>query len=56
MEYLPDPKKHLIVSLVKSVVRISGYALLLFSGNSWIIGAGVVLIVSEAVGIIEELV
>lgn len=56
MDYLPDPKKHLIVSLVKSVVRIIGYALLLLSGNAWIISAGIVLIISEAVGIIEELV
>jgi hypothetical protein len=56
LTFIPDPKKHLIVSLVKSVIRIGGYALLLFSGNHWITASGIVLIISELIGIIEELV
>ena len=52
--YIPDPKKHLVVSLVKSGVRIAGYALLfLIPHGGW---AAAVLIASEVVGIIEELV
>jgi len=52
LEKIPDPKKHLIASLIKSVVRIMGYFALFFD-----IGlAAALLIVSEAVGIGEELV
>jgi hypothetical protein len=48
----PDPKKHLIVSLIKSGIRIMGYILLPF--NIW--GAVIVLALSESIGILEELV
>ena len=48
----PDPKKHLIASLIKSVVRILGYFALFFD----ITIAAILLIISEAVGIGEELV
>ena len=48
----PDPKKHQQVSFIKSVVRIAGYALLAVS-LPW---SAVVLILSEVIGIIEELV
>lgn len=52
--YTPSPKAHLIVSLVKSGIRIVGYALLfLIPLGGWAAG---VLIASEVVGIIEELV
>ena len=52
LEKIPDPKKHLIASLIKSVVRILGYFALFFD-----IGvAAALLIISEAVGIGEELV
>lgn len=54
--YVPDPKKHLIVSLTKSVVRIAGYALLLGIPSGWAVAASIVLIASEAIGILEELV
>lgn len=54
--YVPDPKKHLIVSLVKSAVRIAGYALLLGIPSPWAVAASIVLIASEVVGIFEELV
>tara|TARA_Y100000389_G_C17262828_1_gene413880 strand:+ start:403 stop:609 length:207 start_codon:yes stop_codon:yes gene_type:complete len=49
---LPDPKKHQIISFTKSGIRILGYGLLLYNVP---IAVGV-LILSEAIGIIEELV
>ena len=49
---LPDAKKHQQISFVKSGIRILGYGFIPFN-----IGVAVtLLIVSEAVGIIEELV
>ena len=52
LDKLPDPKLHQIISFVKSGVRILGYFFIPFN-----IGVAVtLLIVSEAVGIIEELV
>jgi hypothetical protein len=48
----PDPKKHQLVSFLKSAVRLTGYGALVYS-----IGLGVfILIISEIIGIIEELV
>lgn len=48
----PNPKNHQIVSFLKSAVRISGYVALPFG-----IGLGVtILVISELIGIIEELV
>ena len=49
---MPDQKWHRIVSFIKSGIRIAGYAFIPF--NLWI--ATGLLIVSEIVGIIEELV
>lgn len=54
--YVPDPKKHLVVSLVKSGIRIVGYLLLLGISSPWATAASIVLVISEAVGILEELV
>ena len=52
LEKLPDPKKHQIISFIKSGVRILGYLFIPLD-----LGAAVtLLVVSEAVGIIEELV
>ena len=51
MKY-PDPKKHQIVSFIKSAIRLAGYGLLPIN----IILAAIVLVVSELVGILEELV
>ena len=52
LDKLPDPKKHQIISFVKSGVRILGYLFIPLD-----LGAAVtLLVVSEAVGIIEELV
>jgi len=51
LEY-PDPKLHQLVSFLKSAVRITGYVALF-----WSIGLdAVILIISELVGIVEELV
>jgi hypothetical protein len=48
----PDPKLHQTISFLKSAVRLTGYAALMYS-----IGLGVfILIISELIGIIEELV
>lgn len=52
MKKHPDPKKHQLVSFIKSAVRIIGYFIIPFSLP---LAAGV-LIFSEAIGIIEELV
>jgi len=49
---VPDPKKHQLVSFLKSGIRIAGYVALFFS----IEVAAILLIVSELVGIYEELV
>ena len=49
---LPDAKKHQQISFVKSGIRILGYIFIPFN----ISVAVTLLIVSEAVGIIEELV
>ena len=52
LDKLPDPKKHQIISFVKSGIRILGYIFIPID-----LGAAVtLLVVSEAVGIIEELV
>ena len=52
LEYMPNQKWHQIISFIKSGIRIAGYGLLLYSVP---ISVGV-LILSEAIGIIEELV
>ena len=49
---LPDARKHQIISFVKSGIRILGYGALLFNLET----AVILLILSEIVGIIEELV
>ena len=52
LDKLPDPKLHQIISFVKSGVRILGYIFIPFN-----LGAAVtLLVVSEAIGIVEELV
>jgi hypothetical protein len=49
---IPDPKNHQLFSFLKSSVRITGYIALPFG-----IGLGVfILVLSELIGIIEELV
>ena len=52
LDKLPDPKKHQIISFVKSGVRILGYIFIPFD-----LGAAVtLLVVSEAIGILDEMV
>ena len=51
-QHHPDARKHQIVSFIKSGIRIIGYALIPFS----LIYATFVLIFSEVIGILEELV
>ena len=48
----PDAKKHQTVSFIKSGIRILGYTLITFD----LLWAAGILVVSELVGIIEELV
>jgi hypothetical protein len=48
----PDAKKHQLISFIKSGIRILGYCLLPID----IVAATTVLVVSEVVGIVEELV
>lgn len=52
----PDPKRHFQLSMIKSAIRIVAGASLCFLGNTWLIVAGVALIVGELVGIAEEMV
>ena len=52
LDKLPDPKLHQIISFVKSGIRIIGYIFIPFD-----LGAAVaLLVVSEGIGIVEELV
>lgn len=57
---LPDPKKHQFISFVKSGFRIAAGLALAGGGwlemNPYILYAGVLLIVAELLGIVEELV
>ena len=48
----PDAKKHQVVSFIKSTVRIIGYIVIPFD----LIWAAGILVFSEGIGIIEELV
>ena len=51
-QQLPDAKKHQQISFIKSLVRIIGYAFIPYSLET----ATILLIFSEFIGIIEELV
>ena len=52
IDQMPDQKWHRIVSFIKSGIRILGYCFIPFN----LITATILLIVSEGVGIFEELV
>ena len=52
INYMPDQKWHRYVSFIKSGVRIIGYGIIPFN----LVIAASVLILSEIIGIIEELV
>ena len=49
---IPDPRKHQIISFIKSGIRIGGYIAIPFNLEL----ATIVLILSEMIGIAEELV
>jgi hypothetical protein len=51
-KHMPNQKWHKIISFIKSGVRIIGYGLIPFS----LVTATLVLIFSEIIGIVEELV
>tara|TARA_S200000501_G_C20708210_1_gene692726 strand:- start:101 stop:373 length:273 start_codon:yes stop_codon:yes gene_type:complete len=48
----PDARKHQLVSFIKSGIRITGYVFIPFN----LVVSAILLILSEIVGIIEELV
>ena len=48
----PDAKRHQLISFIKSGVRIFGYAIIPFN----LVWATIFLILSEVIGIVEELV
>ena len=52
LDKLPDPKKQQIISFIKSGIRILGYIFIPFNIDV----AVTLLVVSEAVGILEEMV
>jgi hypothetical protein len=52
LKYMPDQKLHQMVSFFKSGVRIVGYLFIPFN----LVAATALLILSEVVGVIEELV
>ena len=52
LERIPDPEQHQRLSFIKSGIRIVGYCFLPYS----LIGAAALLVISEVVGIMEELV
>tara|TARA_B100000902_G_scaffold307834_1_gene296791 strand:+ start:23 stop:253 length:231 start_codon:yes stop_codon:yes gene_type:complete len=52
LKYMPDQKLHQMVSFFKSGVRIVGYLFIPFN----LVAATSLLILSEVVGVIEELV
>ena len=52
LKFMPNQKWHQIISFIKSGIRLAGYGLLLYSVP---IAVGV-LILSEIIGIVEELV
>lgn len=56
MNFTPDPKKHLLLSFIKSIIRIIGYNCILFIPYNIAHIAGALLIFSEVLGIAEELV
>lgn len=52
IEKMPDQKWHQIISFIKSGIRIVGYCFIPFN----LVIAAIILVVSEIIGIVEELV
>ena len=51
-QHYPDAKLHQLMSFIKSAIRIVGYVLIPIN----ILSAAIVLVLSEVIGIVEELV
>ena len=49
---MPDQKKHQIISFIKSGIRILGYCFIPFN----LVAATIILVISEIIGIVEEMV
>ncbi len=49
---MPDQRKHQIISFIKSGVRILGYCFIPFN----LVTATIILVLSEVIGILEEMV
>lgn len=54
IDFVPDPRWHQRISFVKSAIRIAAGIALIWPQN--IILAGVLIIVAEVLGIVEEVV
>ena len=52
LKFMPDQRLHQIISFIKSGIRIVGYCIIPIN----LIAAALVLILSEVIGIIEEMV
>jgi hypothetical protein len=52
LSLIPNPKLHQLLSFIKSAIRIVGYVLIPIH----LLSAALVLILSEVIGIIEEMV
>tara|TARA_R110000824_G_scaffold62061_5_gene164571 strand:- start:5775 stop:5942 length:168 start_codon:yes stop_codon:yes gene_type:complete len=50
--FLPDPERHFWVSIIKSLIRIAGFAGLVYST----LGGASLLVLAEILGIVEEMV
>lgn len=53
MNYTPDPKLHLYISILKSLIRIAAGGFLIYGMP---VGAGAMIVLAELLGIAEELV
>ncbi len=52
LEKMPNQKWHQIISFIKSAIRIIGYLFIPFD----LLTAAIILVISEIIGIVEELV
>ena len=52
----PDPKKHFQISMIKSAIRIAAGLALVYPQSQNIVLAGVLIVIAEILGIVEEMV
>lgn len=55
-KFVPNAKRHLYVSLAKSGLRLIGYVFICVIPTPIALVAGIILISSEVLGVVEELV